>query len=295
MIAHLPPYRVDAVANSLPSSGIDWAVSAYGIPALWSQHQGAGVRVAVLDSGIEPGHPALAGAVIEHRNFTTDCTPFDTNGHGTHVAGILGGRGPMKGVAPACQIISAKVLNNNGAGPLQAVAQAIDWVVEAKAHVIVMSLGCPVHLDFLAQACKRACQAGIAVVAAAGNDGGGVNYPAAYDCVIAVGAVDRDGKVCQFSCRGKEIAVAAPGAEITSAWPGGKYATLSGTSMAAPFVAGVLALEAGRCGTERLAERAMEIIRATSTDTGSPGKDDLYGWGLINPISLIGNTCRNIL
>lgn len=253
------------------------------------------MRVAVLDSGIEPGHPALAGAVIEHRNFTTDCTPFDTNGHGTHVAGILGGRGPMKGVAPGCQIISAKVLNNNGAGPLQAVAQAIDWVIEAKANVIVMSLGCPIHLEFLAQACKRACQAGIAVVAAAGNDGGGVNYPAAYDCVIAVGAVDRDGKVCQFSCRGKEIAVAAPGAEITSAWPGGKYATLSGTSMAAPFVAGVLALEAGRCGTECLAERALEIIRATSTDTGPPGKDDLYGWGLINPTSLIGNTCRNIL
>lgn len=295
MIAHLPPYRVEAVAHALPSSGVDWSLSAYGIPALWEQHQGAGVRVAVLDSGIEPGHPALQGAVKEHRNFTTDCTPYDTNGHGTHVAGVLAGRSGVKGVAPACDLLSFKVLNNNGAGSLQHVTQAIDAAIEAKAHIIVMSLGAPVSVDHLRQACSRACQAGIAVVCAAGNDGGSVNYPAAYDCVLAVGAVDMSGSVCEFSCRGKEIAVAAPGYQITSSWIGGKYATLSGTSMAAPFVAGVLALYASQCGADGLASKAAEVLRQTSTDAGVPGKDDVYGWGLINPISLIGRGCRVIV
>ena len=295
MIAHLPPYRVEAVAHALPSSGVDWSLSAYGIPALWSQHQGAGVRVAILDSGIEPGHPALEGAVKEHRNFTTDCTPYDTNGHGTHVAGVLAGRGPMKGIAPQAELLSFTVLNNNGAGSLQHVTQAIDAAIEAKAHIIVMSLGCPVSVGHLSAACSRACAAGIAVVCAAGNDGGAVNYPAAYSCVLAVGAVDQEGRVCEFSCRGKEIAVAAPGYQITSSWVGGKYATLSGTSMAAPFVAGVLALHAGKCGPERLAQKAPEILRETSTDAGDPGKDGLYGWGLINPASLIGNGCRVIV
>lgn len=295
MLVHLPPYRVEAVAHALPSSGVDWSLSAYGIPALWSQHQGAGVRVAVLDSGVEPGHPALSGAVKEHRNFTSDYTPYDTNGHGTHVAGVLSGRGPMKGVAPACEILSFKVLGNNGTGSLQSVTQAIDAAIEARAHIIVMSLGCPVSVQHLRDACDRACAAGVVVVCAAGNDGGSVNYPAAYSCVIAVGAVDQEGQVCEFSCRGKEIAVAAPGYQITSAWTGGKYATLSGTSMAAPFVAGVLALQAGSCGAANLSARAHEILRETSTDAGTPGRDMLYGWGLINPVSLVGKGCRVIV
>lgn len=295
MIGHLPPYRVEAVAHALPSSGVDWSLSAYGIPALWSQHQGAGVRVAILDSGIEPGHPAMEGAVKEHRNFTTDCSPYDTNGHGTHVAGVLAGRGSMRGVAPQAELLSFKVLNNNGAGSLQHVTQAIHAAIEAKANIIVMSLGCPVSVPYLQEACANAAEQGIAVVCAAGNDGGSVNYPAAYGSVIAVGAVDQDGQVCEFSCRGREIAVAAPGYQITSAWLGGKYATLSGTSMAAPFVAGVLALHAGKCGTAGLAQKASKILRETSTDAGDPGKDGMYGWGLINPTSLVGNGCRVIV
>lgn len=293
-VCHLPPYRVEAVAHSLPSSGVDWAVAAYGMPALWSRSQGAGIRVAVLDTGVEPGHPALAGAVKEHRNFTKDVSPFDTNGHGTHVAGIIAARESMRGVAPQCEIVSCKVLGNSGSGSLESVARAIHFCVDHDINIIVMSLGAPVGHEYLHQAVKRACTHGIAVVCAAGNDGGRVSFPAAYDETIGVGAVDRDGKVCEFSCRGKEIDVAAPGVEICSCWPGGGYATLSGTSMAAPFVAGVLALAASECGA-KVGRHAAEILRETSTDAGPKGFDNEYGWGLINPMAIVGNGCKVIL
>lgn len=293
-LCHLPPYRVEAVANSLPSSGVDWAVSAYGMPALWNRSQGAGVRVAVLDTGVEPGHPALSGAVKEHRNFTGDVSPYDTNGHGTHVAGIIGARDKLRGVAPQCEIISCKVLNNSGAGSLEAVARAVHFCVDYEVNIIVMSLGAPVGHEYLHQACKRAATHGIAVVCAAGNDGGRVGFPAAYAETIGVGAVDRDGKVCEFSCRGKEVDVAAPGVEICSCWPGGGYATLSGTSMAAPFVAGALALAVAQCGG-KVGRHAVDILRETCTDAGPQGFDSDYGWGLINPSAMVDKGCRVIL
>lgn len=295
MLVHLPPYRVEAVAHALPSSGIDWSISAYGLPALWGKHQGAGVRVGVLDTGVDDTHPALAGVVVDHRNFTKDCSPADTNGHGTHVAGIIAARGPMTGVAPQSEIVSCKVLNNNGAGSLEAVAKAILFAVEAKCNILVMSLGAPIRTADLSDAVKAADEAGVIMVCAAGNDGGKVSYPAAFDQTIAVGAVDRVGGVCEFSCRGREIDVAAPGEEITSCWLGGGYATLSGTSMAAPFVAGVLALALEQMPPPRGSSKARAVIQNTSVDAGSPGHDPLYGWGLISPSSVLDSSTKAIV
>jgi subtilisin family serine protease len=295
MLVHLPPYRVEAVAHSLTSGECDWGISAYGIPALWTKHQGAGVRVAVIDTGVEPGHPGLAGAVKEHRNFTQDESPFDSNGHGTHVAGIIAARHGMKGVAPQVDVISCKVLNNSGFGNIDAVARALEFCIEAKCCIAVMSLGSPISTERLALVCEKAYRAGIAMVCAAGNDGGKVSYPAAYTNTIGVGAVDREGNVCEFSCRGKEIDVAAPGEHITSCWVGGGYATLSGTSMAAPFVAGVLALAVCECGKEHVARHAGKILAQTSMDRGQPGHDNDFGWGLINPAAILDGKCKVIL
>ena len=294
-VAHLPPYRVDAVAHAAPSSGVDWHLSAYGVPSLWLRCQGEGVQVGILDTGIEPGHPALQGAVLEHRNFTRDCTPYDTNGHGTHVAGIVAARGPLTGIAPKASLVSCKVLGNDGAGSMDAVAKAIAFAVEAGCHIIVMSLGAPVGTARLERAVNSAVDAGVTVVCAAGNDGGRVSYPAAYGLTIAVGAVDMDGGVCEFSCRGREIDVAAPGWQIRSSWINSGYATLSGTSMAAPFVAGALALAAGEAGDRRIAGVARELLRTTSTDAGPPGKDNEYGWGLISPAALMDLQAREII
>jgi subtilisin len=294
MLVHLPPYRVEAVAQALPSSGLDWSISAYGLPALWSRHQGAGVRVAVLDTGVDDSHPALIGVVKDHRNFTKDCSASDTNGHGTHVAGVIAARGPMTGVAPQAEIISCKVLNNNGAGSLESVARAILFAIEAKCDICVMSLGAPVRTEELTEAVRAADKAGMILVCAAGNDGGRVSYPAAYEEAIAVGAVGRDGGVCEFSCRGREIDVAAPGEEITSCWLGGGYATLSGTSMAAPFVAGVMALAIPQMPPPR-SGKAHAVIKNTSVDAGDPGHDHLYGWGLINPSTALEHSHKAIV
>lgn len=284
---HLPPYRVDAVAHAALSSGIDWHLSGYGIPPLWEHTQGEGVRVAILDTGICEGHPAFSGAANMHRNFTTDCSPFDTNGHGTHVAGIIGGRGPMMGVAPKVTLLSCKVLGNDGSGSMDAVARAVLFAVEFDADLIVMSLGSPMGSARLEQAINAAAKADVPVICAAGNDGGSVSYPAAYGTTIAVGAVDREGRICDFSSRGREIDVAAPGCQIRSAWLAGGYATLSGTSMAAPFVAGALALATAQRKGERLGKLARDLIRDTSTDAGTPGKDNDYGWGLISPAAIM--------
>ena len=294
-VVHLPPYHVDAVAHAAPSSGIDWHLSGYGIPSLWARTQGEGVQVAVLDTGVCEGHPCFYGAGMMHRNFTKDSVPFDTNGHGTHVAGIIAGRYEVMGIAPKAKVLSLKVLGNDGCGSMDSVARAVIAAVELGSHVIVMSLGAPIGSAALEKAIALADAADVPVVCAAGNDGGRVSYPAAYGSTIAVGAVDEQGRVCEFSCRGREIDVAAPGHKIRSAWVNGGYATLSGTSMAAPFVAGVLALATASRGGARLGWTARDLIRQTSTDAGPPGKDNDYGWGLITPHAMLETGICQIL
>lgn len=284
---HLPPYRVSF--NPVPlSEGVDWGVAAYGIPALWKQTHGDGVTVAIVDSGIAT-HPALD--VADRRNFSSDSDPLDTLGHGTHVAGIIGAkRGAAKGIAPGCTMLSLKALGHSGMGSNDAVADAVIYATEVKADIICMSLGSARPDARLHEAIKAAHAKGIIVVCAAGNDGGAVDYPAAFQETIAVGAVDREGNACEFSSRGKEIAVAAPGQDITSTWLGDGYATISGTSMAAPFVAGTLALYVSACKQNNQPvnhKHVSEALATTCRDVGAVGRDDVYGWGLLDPHKLL--------
>lgn len=285
---HLPPWKVTALPLSAKSEGVDWGVSSYGIPSLWKQHQGEGVTVAVVDSGIAP-HYALD--VVDYRNFTTDSDLYDSLGHGTHCAGIIAAKeGNAKGIAPKAKIHSLKVLGHSGMGSNDAVADAVQYATEIKCDIISMSLGSSRPDARLHEVIKRAHDAGIIVVCAAGNDGGAVNFPAAFAETIAVGAVDKSGQACEFSSRGKEIAVAAPGADITSTWLGNGYATISGTSMAAPFVAGVLALYVSAQKAEGQKVKHQHVINAlaeTSRDAGVSGRDDVYGWGLLDPHKLV--------
>lgn len=287
---HLPPYRVTGYPLAAQSEGVDWGLSAYGVPALWQRYKGEGVTVAVVDSGVAK-HFALDEAVVDYRNFTTDSDIHDTLGHGTHCAGVIGARtGAAKGIAPKAKLLSLKVLGHSGMGSNDAVAQAVTYATEAKVDIISMSLGSVRPDDRVHTAIKAAYDKGIIVVCAAGNDGGSVNYPAAFPETIAVGAVDRSGNVCEFSSRGREIAVAAPGADITSTWLANGYATISGTSMAAPFVAGILALYVSACkhdGDKVDHSHVTDALAKTCKDVGATGRDDVYGWGLLDPHKLL--------
>jgi len=293
---HLPPYRVDFVhVPHAVQDGVDWSLEAYGIPQLWRTSKGAGVTVAVVDSGIAP-HPALQ-TVVDYRNFSSDGSVYDSLGHGTHVAGVIGAKtGAAKGIAPDAKLLSLKVLGHSGMGGNDAVSQAVRFSTEAKVDLVCMSLGSSRPDAQLHDAIKAANAAGIVIVCAAGNDGAAVNFPAAFQETIAVGAVDRNGNACEFSSRGKEIAVAAPGQDITSTWLGDGYATVSGTSMAAPFVVGTLALYVSaqkQAGGKVDHAAALKALADTCRDAGQTGRDSVYGWGLVDPHKLLNYEVRS--
>lgn len=290
-LVHLPPYSVDLLhVPHSASDGVDWAVASYGIPGLWKEHRGAGVTVAVVDTGIAP-HSALSEAVIDYRNFTADTNVYDTVGHGTHVAGVIGARsGACKGVAPEVKLLSLKVLGHSGMGNNRSVAEAVRFATEAQVDLICMSLGSPGPSAEVHSAIREAHAKGVIIVCAAGNDGGPVSYPAAFVETIGVGAVDKNGDVCPFSARGKEICIAAPGQDISSTWIDNGYACLSGTSMAAPFVTGVLSLWVSAQKSEGKSvdhSKAIEALSKSCRDVGDPGKDSDYGWGLVDPHKLL--------
>lgn len=290
----LPPYRVEAQILCL-SETVDWGLSLYGIPATWRETRGAGVTVAVLDTGIDETHPDLADAIDEARDFTRARSgASDRVGHGTHVAGTIGARQNelgVVGVAPECRLLVAKVLGDDGSGSAASVVAGIDWACEQAADVLSLSLGSPEPSREIQAAIERAAAAGKIVLCAAGNEGreNAVNYPARWPETIAIGAVDRHGRLAPFSSRGPEVDLCAPGEDVLSTYLRGGYAKLSGTSMAAPFVSGVVALMlAKHCrqgGATPIEEReqVVEHLLRTATDAGPRGKDPHYGFGLIHP------------
>lgn len=227
---------------------INWGQSILGIPDSWWQSQGKGIKVAVLDTGIDTDHPDLAEAVTDHKDFTGDGIE-DANGHGSHCAGIIGARlnnVGFVGVAPQCKLLIGKVLNNSGSGSYEWIAAGIDWAVAQGADIISMSLGGPSTEPGLHRSIHSALAEGRSIICAAGNQGSfGVNtigYPGRYGSVITIAAHDPQGNPAGFSSRGGEIDFMAPGTQIWSTYKNGGYAELSGTSMATPFVAGMAAL-----------------------------------------------------
>lgn len=299
-IWRLPPYRVRMVQTAL-SETLDWGLQFAGVAEEWSLSKGAGVRVAVLDTGCDAEHPDLREATLLCEDFSGSCVgPRDVQGHGTHCAGVIAARQNnvgVIGVAPECKLLIGKVLGDDGSGSSTAVAAGVDWAVAQGADVISMSLGSPDPSPEIRRALGRAVQAGKFVVCAAGNDGrpDSVGYPAAWDeLAVAVGAIGPDGRLANFSSRGRQVDVCAPGVNILSSWPGGRYAKLSGTSMATPFVAGVVALAVARCrqlggsaAPLRTQADLIDQLHHTAIDAGAPGADAEYGFGLINPKRLL--------
>ncbi len=244
--------------------GIHWNLRRLKAPQAWVKTQGNGVRVAIIDTGVDCAHPDLNCNLSDGANMTNAATPpMDDNGHGTHVAGIIAGQGKdggVFGVAPRVTLIPVKVLSADGSGNLSDVVSGIYWAMTHGAQVINMSLGAPTAATALEQAVHKAYQAGVVIVAAAGNDGENasrsgetstVDYPGAYPWVIAVAASDRKDHIAPFSSFGPAVDITAPGDNILSTVPNG-YEKMSGTSMASPHIAGVaaLAIASGISGPE---------------------------------------------
>jgi subtilisin len=283
----LPPFEVKAYPLAAGQK-IDWGLELFGVPELWKHDRGEDDKIAVLDTGCALQHPDLEPAVDEAKDFTgSPAGPHDVNGHGTHCAGTIGARDNTEGVvgvAPKCRLLIGKVLGDGGTGNSRDIAKGIVWAVEKGATIISMSLGSPVPDRRIKEAVDHALSRGVVVIAAAGNEGPGPDtsgYPASWEGVVSVGAVDRGRKLARFSSRGK-VDICAPGDDILSCYPPRGLAVLSGTSMATPFVAGVVALIKGQKGPGIVLER----LKATATDAGLPGRDSAYGWGLIDPAKL---------
>lgn len=226
-----------------------WGINRVHAPAAWPLTEGKGVKVAVIDTGIDTGHPELSGSVDGgYSAITKTENPADyqdDNGHGSHVAGTIAAKKDGKGVvgvAPKARLYAVKVLDADGSGNLSDVIDGIVWAAKNKMDVANMSLGAPVDSEAMKRAVRFARGSGVVVVAAAGNSGGSVGFPGAYEDTIAVAASDSADKLAGFSSRGPEVDFIAPGVDVLSAKMGGGFASYSGTSMAAPHVAGLAAL-----------------------------------------------------
>lgn len=277
---------------------IDWGISVVQAPLLWGTTKGEGIKVAVLDTGINKSHPDLSANLRGGVNFTTtDITDFeDRQGHGTHCAGIIGGVDNgigVIGVAPSVDLYAVKVLGDNGSGGINAIIKGIDWAIANGIDIISMSLGCskdpgaPLH-----EAIKRAYNAGIVILAASGNEHTHCGWPAAYPECIAVGAIDAGFDQASFSNFGSEVDIAAPGVDIFSTYKNGTYAKLSGTSMATPMVAGCVAIVlsiARKSGKKLSPTEVLDMLTTKSVDLGQDGKDQAFGAGAINLYKLLAH------
>lgn len=261
----------------------------------WDLSKGAGVTVAVVDTGTDLDHPDLAGQLVAGRNvLNPGAPPQDDNGHGTLVTGIVAARTNnargVVGVAPAAKVMPIKVLDSSGSGSDANIAVGIDWARTHHAKVINLSLGGTFDDPVLSNAIANAIAANVVVVAAAGNDGSDtVGFPASYAGVLAVGATDHAGALTSFTSYGPRIDVVAPGLDITSTALGSTeaYATDSGTSFSSPIVAGVAALVRSQHPTWTQSQVDAQI-RDTARDVGLPGVDPAFGHGIVDALAAVG-------
>ena len=307
-------YAVDAELENA------WGVKRIGSGTVHDGgNKGIGVKIGIIDSGVDRGHQDLNGVYAGGRDFVqNDDDPDDVYGHGTHVAGTacaedndLG----VVGVAPGCALYSLRVLNDSGSGSWSATIAAMDWAVLKGLQVVNLSLGSSQDPGSTVKAAfDNAEVAGLVIVAAGGNsgnppgNGNNVIYPAKYASVIAVAATDKNDTRPSWSSTGEEIELAAPGVSVLSTWNDGDsphnpqpsildgdyYKEGSGTSMASPHVAGAAALviAAGvtdNNGNGRINDEVRAILNSTADDIGAVGKDTHYGYGLVNVAAAIAS------
>ena len=228
--------------------GIPWGIRRIRAPEVWNRTTGYGVKVGVIDTGVDFFHPDLSHSLRPGANMLNrSAPPFDDNGHGTHITGTIAAANRLRGmigVAPRASVYPVKAFDEGGTAYVSDIVRAIDWCVRNRMDIINMSFGMDYRSPSLESAVAGAWRAGLMIVASAGNDSkrGVVDFPARSGHSIAVGALDRRGRVASFTNRSRDIDVYAPGERIYSCWPRGRHREMSGTSMATSHVTGAIAL-----------------------------------------------------
>jgi type VII secretion-associated serine protease mycosin len=300
--------------------GRPWSLQRVRLDELWSESRGKGVRVAVIDTGVDVKNPQLKNAVDvkSGRNFLPEGLKdengdpvdrgnengtTDTVGHGTKVAGIIAARPAdgtgFVGLAPEATIIPIQQNDAEGNGDTDSLARSIDYAVQAGAHVINISqdtAGAVEPDPKLEAVVEEALAKGVVVVASAGNDGVGGNtkktYPASYEGVLAVAASDRNNERASFSQSGDFVGVAAPGVDIISTVPRGGHCADNGTSFSAPYVAGIAALIKAEHPTWTPRQIVAQIEQTAERTIA--GHDRLVGWGVVDPVRALTEDDRPV-
>lgn len=253
------------------------------------------VVIGVVDSGVDINHPDLAAKIVGVYNGADGNTDVkDFVGHGTHVAGIAtaianNGIG-IAGAAPECALLAVKVASGDSGYPsTEGIANGIIWAADHGADVINLSLGAGRESQAITAAVQHALKKNVVVLAATGNGSGNLkSWPALTDGVIAVGSTDEGDRRSSFSNYGPWVSIVAPGSNIYSTFPANdnligqtNYGTISGTSMATPFAAGVAALIRTKY-PEMAPAMVKQVLESSADDKGAPGFDDQYGHGRVN-------------
>ena len=286
MVYH-PEIKILQVYNYI--NKIDWGLRLYNIPSIWEKTKGSGIKILVLDTGY-PTHTDFNNSIIKWKDFT-GTNYIDTEGHATAVSGVIGARKNIMGVAPESILYAGKVLGKGG-GNYNWLIEGIKWGISEKVDIINMSLGGSVSQTSLRSIIQKAVNNNIIIIAAAGNEGkirnNTINYPAKYPETIAVGSINKNSKVSEFSSIGEELDFVGPGERIFTTYLNNKYTVIDGTSFAAPFISGIVALMlskhrkyGGKTPCRNQKEVKEHLIKA-AIDMGNPGKDIYYGWGRVD-------------
>lgn len=282
-----------SAASSDPIRDAQWHLATLDVATAHTITKGRGVTVAVVDTGVDGTHPDLAGSVITGVDVTSDAQGnglTDIDGHGTATAGLIAAHGRALGIAPEARLLSVRV--SIGIAPFAAnLSTGITWAVNHGAQVICVAMGQPDNSQ-LRQAVAAAQQANVVIVAAAGNRPTvtTVTDPAAYPGVIAVGGTDRNGDRADISATGPQLVVSAPAVDIASTdrlgGGGTGYSASTGTSEATAIVAGAAALVRSKY-PDLPATEVIHRLTATADDKGPPGRDNDYGYGIVNLVKAL--------
>jgi subtilisin family serine protease len=280
----------DDAGATRPISSAQYALSKMRVDAARSLATGDKVLVAVIDTGVDDTHPDLQGA-IEARIDTIGGTA-SALGHGTSIAGAIGARGTVEGVAPKVRILAARAFESTPSGPqgtTLSILKGVDWAVQARARIINMSFAGPQDPDvrrILAAAADR----GVALIAAAGNSGprSPPLYPAADPRVLAVTAIDADDRLFENANRGAYISLAAPGVDVLLPTPNGGYDLQTGTSIAAALVSGVAALLLERNPALK-PDALKKALTSTAKPLAAPGHETDFGAGLVDALQALSD------